>query len=44
MSFYTQGIDEKPDDTALLEVLLNNRAACNLALGQHEQCHVALGS
>jgi len=32
MGFYTQGIDAKPDDQALLEALLCNRAACNLEL------------
>ena len=31
--FYTQAIDAKPLDNALLEILLVNRAACNLALG-----------
>ena len=31
--FYTQAIDAKPEDPSLLEVLLVNRAACNLALG-----------
>ena len=30
--FYTQGIDAKPADAALLEALLCNRAACNLEL------------
>jgi small subunit ribosomal protein S7e len=30
--FYTQGIDAKPTDKALLEVLHINRAACNLEL------------
>jgi hypothetical protein len=30
--FYTQGIKVKPDDNALLEALLCNRAACNLEL------------
>lgn len=32
MGFYTQGIDAKPTDNALLEGLLCNRAACNLEL------------
>ncbi|KAF9820967.1 hypothetical protein IEO21_00944 [Rhodonia placenta] len=32
LGFYTQGIDAKPSDTALLEALLCNRAACNLEL------------
>jgi tetratricopeptide (TPR) repeat protein len=32
--FYTQGIDAKPTDKALLEVLHINRAACNLELGK----------
>ncbi|KAH8106145.1 ribosomal protein S7e-domain-containing protein [Cristinia sonorae] len=32
LGFYTQGIDAKPEDKALLEALLCNRAACNLAL------------
>ena len=30
--FYSQGIDAKPTDRALLEVLHINRAACNLEL------------
>ena len=30
--FYTQGIDAKPTDNALLEVLHINRAACNIEL------------
>lgn len=33
MGFYTQGIDAKPTEKGLLETLLINRAACNLALG-----------
>ena len=32
LGFYTQGVDAKPDDKALLEALLCNRAACNLEL------------
>lgn len=32
IGFYTQGIDVKPDDKSLFEVLYVNRAACNLAL------------
>ena len=32
LGFYTQGIDAKPTDKALLEALLCNRAACNLEL------------
>ncbi|KAI6165001.1 hypothetical protein EDD17DRAFT_1884906 [Pisolithus thermaeus] len=32
MGFYTQGIDAKPTNNALLEALLCNRAACNLEL------------
>lgn len=32
LHFYTQGIKLKPDDNALLEALLCNRAACNLEL------------
>ncbi|KAJ4492833.1 40S ribosomal protein S7 [Lentinula edodes] len=32
IGFYTQGIDAKPDNSSLLEALLCNRAACNLAL------------
>jgi hypothetical protein len=34
MGFYTQGIDAKPTEKGLLETLLINRAACNLALGK----------
>jgi len=34
LGFYTQGIDAKPNDSVLLEVLLCNRAACNLELGK----------
>lgn len=30
--FYTQGIDAKPSDKVVLEVLHINRAACNLEL------------
>lgn len=33
LGFYTQGVDAKPDDPSVLETLLTNRAACNLALG-----------
>lgn len=32
LGFYTQAIDAKPDDKALLESLFLNRAACNLEL------------
>ena len=32
IGFYVQGIDAKPDDKALWEALLCNRAACNLEL------------
>ncbi|CAA7259472.1 unnamed protein product [Cyclocybe aegerita] len=32
MGFYTQGIDAKPTDQAILQALLSNRAACNLEL------------
>ncbi|OAX39042.1 40S ribosomal protein S7 [Rhizopogon vinicolor AM-OR11-026] len=32
LDFYTQGIDAKPSDPSLHEVLLCNRAACNLEL------------
>ncbi|TFK94731.1 40S ribosomal protein S7 [Polyporus arcularius HHB13444] len=32
LGFYTQGVDAKPEDKALLEALLCNRAACNLEL------------
>ncbi|KAI0034417.1 hypothetical protein K488DRAFT_45503 [Vararia minispora EC-137] len=32
LGFYTQGIDAKPEDLALMEALLCNRAACNLEL------------
>ncbi|KAJ7228984.1 hypothetical protein GGX14DRAFT_509919 [Mycena pura] len=32
LGFYTQGVDAKPADLALQEVLLCNRAACNLEL------------
>lgn len=32
--FYTQGIDVKPTDKALLEALHINRAACDLELGK----------
>ncbi|KAI6047048.1 hypothetical protein EDC04DRAFT_579844 [Pisolithus marmoratus] len=32
IGFYTQGINAKPTDNALLEALLCNRAACNLEL------------
>ncbi|KAI0719481.1 40S ribosomal protein S7 [Cerioporus squamosus] len=32
LGFYSQGIDAKPEDKALLEALLCNRAACNLEL------------
>ncbi|KAL7415698.1 hypothetical protein BDY24DRAFT_381927 [Mrakia frigida] len=35
--FYTQAIDAKPLDNDLLEVLLVNRAACNLALENNRQ-------
>jgi len=31
-NFYTQGLDAKPLEPALLEALLCNRAACNLEL------------
>ncbi|KAI0750879.1 40S ribosomal protein S7 [Daedaleopsis nitida] len=32
LGFYAQGVDAKPEDKALLEALLCNRAACNLEL------------
>ncbi|KAG1715955.1 hypothetical protein ID866_1179 [Astraeus odoratus] len=32
IGFYTQGLDAKPSESALLEALLCNRAACNLEL------------
>ncbi|KAI5124755.1 hypothetical protein M0805_005389 [Coniferiporia weirii] len=32
LGFYTQGIDARPDDVSLTEILLCNRAACNLEL------------
>ena len=32
LGFYTQGVDAKPTDPAILEALLCNRAACNLEL------------
>ena len=32
LGFYTQGIDAKPTDEAVLEALYCNRAACNLEL------------
>lgn len=32
LGFYSQGIDAKPTDKALLEALLCNRAACNIDL------------
>ena len=32
VGFYTQGIDVKPADSTLQEVLYCNRAACNLEL------------
>ncbi|KAL5487906.1 CNS1 [Sanghuangporus weigelae] len=32
LGFYNQGIDAKPEDPKLLELLLCNRAACNLEL------------
>ncbi|EPQ59635.1 TPR-like protein [Gloeophyllum trabeum ATCC 11539] len=32
LGFYTQGLDAKPQDSAILEALLCNRAACNLEL------------
>ncbi|KAI0335537.1 40S ribosomal protein S7 [Cubamyces sp. BRFM 1775] len=32
LGFYTQGVDAKPTDNAILEALLCNRAACNLEL------------
>ena len=35
LGFYTQGIDAKPTDEKILEVLLANRAACNSVLGGH---------
>ena len=39
--FYTQGIDAKPTDKALLQALHINRAACNLELSMH--IHFLLG-
>lgn len=38
LGFYTQGIEAGPADQKLLEVLLVNRAACNLALGRSPPC------
>ena len=32
LGFYNQGIDAKPDDPKIMEILLCNRAACNLEL------------
>ncbi|KDQ14328.1 hypothetical protein BOTBODRAFT_32794 [Botryobasidium botryosum FD-172 SS1] len=32
LKFYTQGVDAKPEDSAVREALLCNRAACNLEL------------
>ncbi|KAJ3857162.1 40S ribosomal protein S7 [Lentinula lateritia] len=47
IGFYTQGIDAKPDNSSLLEALLCNRAACNLALKNYgsvlRDCSKALG-
>lgn len=34
LGFYTQGVDAKPTDEVLMEALLCNRAACNLALSE----------
>jgi small subunit ribosomal protein S7e len=34
IGFYTQGIDAKPTDGALIQALLSNRAACNLELSK----------
>lgn len=34
LGFYTQGIDAKPEDPKIQEVLLCNRAACNLELSE----------
>ena len=35
LGFYTQGLDAKPTDPAILEAILCNRAACNLELGEY---------
>ncbi|KAG9317184.1 40S ribosomal protein S7 [Chiua virens] len=35
IGFYTQGVDAKPTDPALLEALYCNRAACNLELNNY---------
>lgn len=38
LGFYTQAINAKPDDKALLESLFLNRAACNLELRGYLLC------
>ena len=41
LAFYSQGIDAKPTNPAVLEALLCNRAACNLELSEailHHTC------
>ncbi|KAI0375711.1 40S ribosomal protein S7 [Pilatotrama ljubarskyi] len=47
LGFYTQGIDAKPTDKALLEALFCNRAACNLELQNYgsvlRDCSKAIG-
>jgi hypothetical protein len=35
LGFYTQGIDVKPTDPAVREILLCNRAACNIELSKY---------
>jgi small subunit ribosomal protein S7e len=40
LHFYTQGISVKPDDNAVLEALLCNRAACNLELRESFWTHL----
>ncbi|TFK73037.1 TPR-like protein [Pluteus cervinus] len=47
LGFYTQGIDAKPTDLTILEILLCNRAACNLELENYgsvlRDCSRAIG-
>ncbi|EMD40671.1 hypothetical protein CERSUDRAFT_130797 [Gelatoporia subvermispora B] len=48
LGFYTQGIDANPTDSATLEALLCNRAACNLELKNYgsvlKDCSRAIGA
>lgn len=40
LTFYTQGLEAKPEDAKLILSLLLNRAAVNLTLGMFLKCNL----